>query len=80
MEQKESTTQQKESLVSDKEPRDDSIVSDKSSTLMSSSSNWWGGWISQAKEKVRIDDPDPTHQLIPTHDDFVNSRSQSSKQ
>lgn len=46
MEQKETTTQQKKSPTST--PEVDKI--DKSPTTPTP--NWWGGWISQAKEKV----------------------------
>lgn len=51
MEQKETTTQQKKSPTSENSPEAVKNVGDKSPTTPTS--NWFGGWINQAKEKVR---------------------------
>lgn len=54
MEQKETTTPQQKKIPSPENEQPSATI-DKSPTTPTSptSSTWWGGWISQAKEKVR---------------------------
>lgn len=52
MEQPETATQQIQSPLKESQPEEVKAVKDKSPTTPTHPNNWWGGWISQAKEKV----------------------------
>lgn len=88
MEQQETTTtQQKTSPSTENHPEDVKPVKDKSPT---NPANWWGGWISQAKEKVSFkllqndshsdSKSNSSSNIIPVSLVRLHSQHQSSKQ